>query len=179
MRGRAEGLGIIVGFLALAGALCVAQVGRGGSRWLTALGDAQRTSWVRIDDKISPQTMAAPGFALQWSRKLDNQPRGPYGLTQGVTASGVTLFVPMSLVAGSSNTVFALDNDLGYLVWQRHFDASVPAATAACPGGLTSAATRIVPLDATATTATANPFGSGRGAAGYRSLVGEKVIVTC
>src|SRR5436190_12769911 len=173
MRARAPRLGIVVGFAALSGALCFAQVGRGGSRWLTAFGDAQRTSWVRIDDKISTQTMAGPGFGLQWSKKLDNQPRGPYGLRQGVTASGVTLFVPMSLVAGSSNTVFALDNDLGYVVWQRRFDVSMPAPTTACPGGMTSAATRIVPLDATATTATANPFGGGRGAVGYRSLLGE------
>jgi len=173
MRARAQRFVIIACFAALAGALCFAQVGRGGSRWLTALGDAQRTSWVRIDDRISTQTMGGPGFGLQWSKKLDNQPRGPYGLRQGVTASGVTLFVPMSLVAGSSNTVFALDNDLGYVVWQRRFDVSMPAPTTACPGGMTSAATRIVPLDATATTATANPFGGGRGAVGYRSLLGE------
>ncbi|MEO7274070.1 MAG: hypothetical protein ABI211_18890 [Vicinamibacterales bacterium] len=160
--------------MALAGSVGLTQVGRGGSRWLTALGDAQRTSWVRVDDKISPETMAAAGFGLQWSRKLDNPARGPHGLTQGVTASGVTLFVPMSLVAGSSNRVFALDNDLGYLVWERRFDVTMPAPTVACPGGIASAATRIVPVDGTATTAAGNPFGGGgRGAVGYRTLLGE------
>ena len=44
--------------------------------------------------------MSKPGFELQWSSKLDNQTRGLAGLTQGVTASGVTLFVPTSLVGG-------------------------------------------------------------------------------
>ena len=93
-------------------------------------------------------------------------------VAQGVTASGVTLFVPMSLVAGSSNNIYAIDNDNGYIVWQRHFDAAVPAATPACPGGITSAATRIVRLDASAAPA-APGFGGRGGAVGYRSLLGE------
>jgi hypothetical protein len=149
------------------------QPGRGGSQWLTALADAQRTSWIRADDKISVEALTKPGFALQWRAKLNNQPRGLSGLSQGVSASGVTLFVPMSLVTGSSNNVYALDNDTGYVVWQRHFDAEMPAATAACAGGLTSAATRLVKVDASATAAAARlTFGGGAGV-GYRSLLGQ------
>src|SRR5215217_3871525 len=106
---------------ALAGSFAFAQVGRGGSQWPTALADAQRTSWVRTDDKISVQAMSSPGFDLRWTSTLDNQPRGVHGLGAGATASGVTLFIPMSLVTGSSNNVYAVDNDLGYVVWQRHF----------------------------------------------------------
>src|SRR3954454_10165252 len=148
------------------------QPGRGGSQWLTAFADAQRTSWVRADDKISIATMSKPGFELQWKVKLDNQARGSYGLGQGVSASGVTLFVPMSLLTGSSNNIYAIDNDTGYVVWQRHFDAAMPEPTAQCPGGITSAATRIVRPDASATTAAAG-LSFGRGAAGYRSLLGQ------
>ena len=158
---------------AVAGSLTFAQPGRGGSQWPTALADAQRTSWIRSDDKISVAALSKPGFGLQWKVKLDNQARGVHGLTQGVTAAGVTLFVPMSIVAGSSNNVYGIDNDLGYVVWQRHFDAPLPAATAACAGGLTSAATRIVTLDAPAAGG-ARGFGAGnRGAVGYRTLLGE------
>ena len=156
----------------LAASVVFTQPGRGGSQWLTASGDAQRTSWVRADDKISLEALSKPGFEQQWKAKLDNQPRGVFGLGQGVSAAGVTLFVPMSLVTGSSNNVYALDNDTGYLVWQRHFDAPMPAPTAACPGGITSGATRIVRLDAAATAA-APGLSFGRGAAGYRSLLGE------
>jgi hypothetical protein len=116
----------------------------GGSEWLTAQGDAQRTSWIRTDAAISVEALAKPGFDLQWKVKLENQPRHVNGLAQGVTANGVTLFVPLSLVTGSSNNVYSIDNDTGYLLWQRHFDAALPAATAACPGGITAAATRIV-----------------------------------
>ena len=126
---RGQRLMFVVLTSALAGSITFAQPGRGGSQWLTALADAQRTSWIRSDDKISVAALSKPGFELQWKAKLDNQPRGVHGLTQGVTASGVTLFVPMSLVAGSSNNVYGIDNDLGYVVWQRHFDAALAGCT--------------------------------------------------
>jgi hypothetical protein len=164
---------LITTFAAVVG-VALAQPGRGGgsSQWLTALADAQRTSWIRTDDKISPAALAKPGFALQWTSKLANQPRGVHGLTQGVTAAGVTLFVPMSVVGGSSNNVYGIDNDLGYVVWQRHFDAPLGPATAACSGGLTAPATRIVRAEELPAPPAAG-FGGGRGAVGYRSLLGE------
>lgn len=163
---------VVVAACVTAVTMPLAQPGRGGSQWLTALADAQRTSWVRTDDKVSIVSMSKPGFELQWKSRLDNQPRGLSGLSPGVSASGVTLFVPMSIVTGSSNNVYAIDNDTGYVVWQRHFDSTIPPATPQCPGGITSAATRIVRLDASATAASGG-LNFGRGAAGYRSLLGE------
>jgi hypothetical protein len=150
----------------------LAQPGRGGSQWLTALGDAQRTSWIRTDAKISVGSLGKPGFDLQWKAALDNQPRGTNGLANGVTANGVTLFVPMSIVAGSSNNVYAIDNDIGYVVWQRHFDLPLSASSPTCPGGITSAATRIVKLEASATAAPPT-ISFSRGIVGFRSLLGE------
>src|SRR4030095_15239616 len=142
--------------------VALTQPGRGGSQWLTAFGDAQRTSWIRADDKISVDALSKPGFDLQWKTKLNNQPRGVNGLSHGVSASGVTLFVPMSLVTGSSNNVYAIDNDTGYIVWQRRFAGTMPTSTPACPGGISSAATRIVRLDASATAAAPRlTFGGG------------------
>ena len=116
-----------------------------------------------------------PGFDLQWTSKLGNQSRGLAGLTQGVTASGVTLFVPTSLVAGSSNNLYMLDNDIGYVVWSRTFEGTLPAATAGCSGGITSAPTRIVSGAAAPTPpagAAAAPAGRGN-QQGYRSALGE------
>jgi hypothetical protein len=170
---RGYRLVVVILTAALAGSVVTAQPGRGGSQWLTSFADAQRTSWVRADDKISVGTVAKAGFELQWKVTLDNQPRAGHGLGQGVTASGVTLFVPISLVTGSSNNVYAIDNDIGHVVWQRHFDAALPAPTPACPGGSISAATRIVGLGPSATAAGGASRGSGRGAVGYRSLLGE------
>jgi hypothetical protein len=150
-----------------------AQVGRGGSAWLTARGDAQRTSWIRSDALVSVDAMSKPGFELQWKTKLENEDRGRYGLGAGVSAPGVTLFVPMSLVAGSSNNVYAIDSDTGYLVWQRHFDAPLPAATGACPGGTTSSPTRIVSLEPPPAAAAATPPGGGRSTQGYHTVLGQ------
>jgi hypothetical protein len=167
---RARRLLFVCGGCLVAGALSFAQVGRGGSQWLAPLADAQRTSWVRSDDKISVESLAKPGFELQWRTALDNKPRGLHGLWQGVTAAGVTLFVPMSVVTGSSNTVYGIDNDIGYVVWRRHFDAPLTAGTPQCPGGIASGATRIVRLDGSVPPG----FGGFGGAsAGYRSLLGE------
>jgi outer membrane protein assembly factor BamB len=154
-------------------AMAHAQVGRGGSAWLTARGDAQRTSWIRADALISVQAMSKPGFELQWKSTLENTNRRNYGLGGGVSAPGVTLFVPMSLVTASSNNVYAIDSDTGYLVWQRHFDATLPAATDACPGGTLSGPTRIVSVAPPAVTAAAPPGGGGRAAQGYRSVLGQ------
>ena len=146
-----------------------AQVGRGTTEWLTGGGDAQRTYWIRTDPKISVASVSQPGFELQWSAKLDTRARGVNGLQHGVTANGVTLFVPMSIVAGSSNDVYALDNDTGYVVWQRQFEGALPAVTAQCPGGTTAGATRIVPL--VPPPITLPP--AGRAVQAYRSVIGE------
>ena len=169
---RAQRLMIVGVASVLAGSYTFAQVGRGGTQWLTALGDAQRTSWVRADDKISVPSLSKPGFDLQWQAKLDNPPRGVHGLGPGVTAAGVTLFVPMSIVTGSSNKVYAIDNDLGYVVWDRKFDMTLPAPSDGCSGGITAGATRIVRVDGTIAPGFGG-FGGGRGAVGYRTLLGE------
>jgi hypothetical protein len=167
---RARRLLLVCGGCLLAGGLSFAQVGRGGSQWLAPLADAQRTSWVRSDDKLSVESLTKPGFELQWRAALGNKPRGVHGLGPGVTASGVTLFVPMSIVTGSSNNVYGIDNDIGYAVWRRRFDAPLTAGTPGCPGGIVSGATRIVSLDASVPPG----FGGFGGAsAGYRSLLGE------
>ena len=161
---RAQRLMIVVAASALAGSAAFAQIGRTGTQWLTASGDAQRTSSVPTDDRISVEALSKPGFELQWKVKLDNPPRGLHGLGQGVTATGVTIFVPMSIVTGSSNTVYGVDNDLGYVVWKRRFAAALPPPSDGCPGGISAGATRIVPLTPTITSRRA--FDTGRGSVG-------------
>jgi len=162
----------IVTASALAAVALWAQTRGGGSPWLTAFGDAQRTSWIPADAAISVDAMAKPGFELQWKVKLENQPRHQNGLGQGVTANDVTIFVPLSLVTGSSNNIYSIDNDTGYVLWQRHFDAALPAATAACPGGITAAGTRLVEVAPPSPTATA-ARGTAGVSAGYRGSVSE------
>src|SRR5262245_56138722 len=144
----------------------------GGAEWQASYGDAQRTSWIRTDAAISIESMSKPGFELQWRTKLENAPRGGSGLMQGVTVNGVMLFTPLSIVTGSSNNVFALDNDTGWTFWQRHFDAALPAPTAACPGGITASAARTANLTPPAAGGGRGFGGGGGGRGGYSSVIG-------
>src|SRR5689334_8628734 len=78
MRGAA--IAICGGAFVWTGALS-GQFGRGGGDWMTVGGDAQRSSWVRTDAKISKASMQKPGFALVWKVKLKNDPRGMAALS--------------------------------------------------------------------------------------------------
>jgi outer membrane protein assembly factor BamB len=159
-----------------ASGLVAAQGRGGGAEWPTTSGDAQRSSWIRTDANISVDSLSKPGFELQWKTKLDNQPRQGNSLAAGVTVNGVTLFTPLAIITGSSNNVYAVDTDTGSTFWQRHFDAALPSAsTAACPGGITSAATRMANLAPPPLPAArgAGAGGGGRGGTGYRGAVGE------
>ena len=64
----------------MAGSLAFAQVGRGGSQWLTPLADAHAHVVGASDEKISVEALSKGRFELQWTTKLENQPRGAYGL---------------------------------------------------------------------------------------------------
>ena len=146
--------------------------GRGNpNEWPTAYGDVQHTSWLRNDVNISPETMSEPGFELQWKTTLESPLRHGISLTSGVITSGVNIFTPLSMIAAPSNQIFAVDNDTGNLFWTRRFDGTLAAGTAACPGGISGAMTRMVSL----TTPEPGPGrgGGGRGRGSYNSAVGE------
>src|SRR6266853_444859 len=87
---------------------------RGGQEWLTSNADAQRSSWMRTDTKISVDSMRNRGFKS------------------------------MALVGGSSDTLYAIDIDLGRIYWKTHFTSTAPRQNSStlCPGGLTASATR-------------------------------------
>jgi hypothetical protein len=144
---------------------------RGGQEWLTSNADAQRSSWMRTDAKISGENMRKPGFQFLWKLRLDNEARQLNSLMQPVLVGniiGYRGFKSMALVGGSSDTLYAIDIDLGRIYWKTHFNS--PAArqnsSIACAGGLTAAATRPVNLTAFA------PARGGGNRNVARSLVG-------
>lgn len=157
---------------AIAAAVMVDAQSRGNpTEWPTAYADAQRTSWIRNDVNISPETMGGPGFELQWKTTLDSPVRHGVSLGPGVITSGVNIFTPLSTIAAPSNQVFAIDNDTGNLFWTRGFEGALAAGTAECPGGMSASLTRMVSLR------TQDPGpgrgGGGRGRGSYSSAVGE------
>src|SRR5690242_3106340 len=157
--------------------LCVspalAQFGRGAGEYNTAGGDAQRSGRVRTDAKISPAALAKPGFAFLWKQKLDSQPRQQNNLSQTLVMGGYIGyrgFRTFGFNAGASDKVYGFDVDLGRIEWQKSIPAGSGAATAACPGGVTSNIARVL---ATAFPQTGQG-GGGRGRGGAaKSDVGE------
>ena len=152
----------------VAGVALFAQGRNIGNDWPTALGDAQRTNWMRSDPNISIESLAKPGFELQWRAGLEGQ-RGLKPAVQGVTVNGVTLFTPLSIVTGA-NDVIAIDNDTGETFWYKSFGSAAAAGSGPCAAAPV-AATRQAPLVPAAPTMGGAGGRGGRG--GYSSAVGN------
>ncbi len=135
-----------------------------GRDWMTDNGDAQRSSWIRGDAKISKDTLQKPGFQFLWKLKLKNAPRQLNSLTPPSTLDrliGYRGFRMLGFVGGSSDNIFTIDTDLGRIEWEKHLKSTAPArvGTLACPGGMTTGVTR-------PTIATLPPLAGGRGGGG-------------
>jgi len=153
-----------------------AQFGR-GSGWATTGGDAQRSSWVRTDAKISRDSLQKPGFQSLWKLKLNNQAMQLNSLTGAMTLEGYIGyrgFRTLAHLGGSANKVFAVDTDLGRLEWEKQlpFTATPGANSMACPGGMTAEVTRAT-ASAIPTIPGARGGGGPRGGGGARSGVGD------
>src|SRR5215475_8219677 len=165
--------GILVAIISLS-AITSAAAQRGGQEWLNSNADAQRSSWIRTDAKISAKSLQKPGFQFLWKIKLDNEAKQLNSLAQPVILDrliGYKGFKSLAFVGASSDTLYAIDYDLGRLYWKTRFTGAPASqsATVLCPGGLTAAATRPTSL---------LPPAQGRGGGGNRvsaarSLVGD------
>jgi len=123
---------------------CLAAVPMGAADWVTHSGDFQRTGWQKDEIKISKDTLK--NIQLLYKIKLETKQRSVYSLygplivERAITDRG---FKEIAFVAGAGNDLFAVDADLGRLLWKKHFDwhAEVPETqqeTFLCPGGLTA-----------------------------------------
>jgi outer membrane protein assembly factor BamB len=132
--------------------------------WMTSANDAQRSSWVRMDAKISLESMREPGFQLVWKQRFDNQPRQlntlmpPALLDFYISYRG---FRSLAFFGGSADRVIAIDTELARLEWEKKYPTTAPStSTSGCPGGMTTAVTR--PTD-TAYPPVPSRGGEGRG----------------
>ena len=160
-----------------AGIILVGGVGlaqRGGGDWQTAGFDAQRSSWLRGDGKISVESMSKPGYKMIWKIKTPNAARHGSALTPPALLDffiGHRGFRTLAFVGASGNSAMGIDTDLGKMEWTATFAKTegLDGTTAACPGGMTSAVTRPVSLGYPGA---AQGRGFGRGAM-PKSAVGE------
>lgn len=141
---------------------------RGSPDWMTDGADAQRSSWIRTDPKISVERLRTPGFALVWKIKLDHEPGPAATLSRYIGYRGFRSFAFLGSTAGE---ITAIDTDLGRIEWKK----SVPASTAASDG---SAGCGPAMAEVTRATTAAFPGAqAGRGGSGRsgpaKSAVGE------
>jgi outer membrane protein assembly factor BamB len=132
-------------FVALLSPVAFAQ--RGSGDWMTNGFDAQRSYWVRNDEKISKASMSKPGFGLLWKVKPANMARQLNTLTPPslldfyISYRG---FRTLGFFGGSDDRVIAYDLHLSRVEWEKSYAAKSNrmAGTVACPGGLTANVTR-------------------------------------
>jgi len=120
-------------------ACCIGSVS--GGEWHTFGGNPQRTGWAKDETKINKDN--AKAMKLQWKVKLDNEFKDLNSLTVPVVAINLpTLngFKDIVIVAGASDTVFALDADVGKVLWHKKMQIEGtpknPAGGWLCPNAL-------------------------------------------
>jgi outer membrane protein assembly factor BamB len=145
-----------------------AQGGRGATDWVTAGGDAQRSSWVRTDPKISVSTVQKPGFQVAWKVKLNSEASVAVTLDRYIGYRGFRSF---ALAGSRSGDITAFDTDLGRIEWKKSLAAgATPRDSAApCAGGMTANVAR--PTGAALPAVPGGRGGGGRGSAA-KSAVG-------
>ncbi len=110
--------------------------------WLTFAGDAQRTGWARGEDTLNRDNVK--GLKLDWRLRLENEVKELNGLTVPVIIQGAITprgFKDLALVAGSADTLYAIDVDTGKLLWQKKFtNSGTPKSPPhwLCPNSLTA-----------------------------------------
>ena len=113
----------VVNILLLLPLCALAQFGRGAGEWNTLGADAQRSSWVRTDAKISVSAIQKGGFGLAWKLKLAD-PAAQANAFSGDTVLlngyiGYRGFRSLGYIAGAGGHIYAIDTDLGRLEWQK------------------------------------------------------------
>lgn len=90
--------------------------------WPTFGADAQRTSWARTETLINRDNVGT--LELKWKIRLENAPKELTSLTAPIVADQVKTIRGIKeyvVVAGSSDTIFAIDADTGKLAWKKTF----------------------------------------------------------
>ncbi len=177
----------LIALIAVSIALTVAaKAQRGNVDWVTDNADAQRSSWIRADAKISKESLQKKddpknAFQFLWKMKVKNAPNQLNSLMPPATLDrliGYRGFRMLGFFGGSSDNIFTLDTDLGRMEWEKHLKSNAPAqaGTMTCPGGMTTAVAKptlaAIPPSPTAAMAggRSNPAKSAVGEAGQGAV---------
>lgn len=130
--------------------------GRTNSDWPTIGADAQRTSWMRNEGKLSAAAIAnaapdKPAVQLLWKSKLDTQAGRPVALGQPLLLQNIIShmgFKALAFVATSAEVVYAIDYDLNRVYWRQPLSTAARGArTGTCGSGVPAVtrAARVIP----------------------------------
>jgi outer membrane protein assembly factor BamB len=121
------------------GALLVSPVARGQGPprgfWTVADGDAAHNNWQKAETEITTATVARD-FKFLWKVKLGAKSTKSSSFSEPLLFPGLISgrgFKDMALW-GDANTLYAVDSELGTVVWQKDFKAQSPGAHPACGG---------------------------------------------
>ncbi|HZS56190.1 MAG TPA: hypothetical protein VFA65_17435 [Bryobacteraceae bacterium] len=148
----------------------MAAFGRGDASWATSGADAQRSSWVRTDPKISKEGVQKPEFKYLWKLKLTDNPSHPNSLTPAVILNryiGYRGFRDLAFVENNGTAIYGIDDDLGRIEWTVH-DPQAQQASACAVGTVAGVARPVL----AAFPSPSVGFGFGRGGPAH-SGVGE------
>jgi PQQ-like domain len=147
-----------------------------GGEWTTTAGDAQRTAWMRADERLTKEVVGEGQFRFLWKMKFDNESRQWHSLTEPILLDrliGYRGFKALAFIGGSADRLFSLDTDLARPYWTTHVTYAAatggqPPSSWECPGGLLATPSRRANLAPSA-------FGGGGGGGGgsAKSTVGE------
>jgi len=111
--------------------------------WTTGGYDAQRSSWVRAEGKISAATLQRPGFQLLWKLEVVDPSTAERALTPPVLLDlviGYRGFRALAFLGAPSDHAVAIDTDLGRVEWERRFAPGAPST-----GGVPACARAMTP----------------------------------
>jgi hypothetical protein len=113
--------------------------------WPSTAGNPQRDGWAQGETGLSKENIANKQIQLLYKYKFDNEAKGltdigsPIDLTSIIGYQG---FKQLLFIGGSSDTVYALDPDVGSLFFKTKFDPMDKVAggssSALCSGGMTA-----------------------------------------
>jgi outer membrane protein assembly factor BamB len=105
--------------------------GQAPGNWPLPHNDAEHSGWQKAETKLSKDTVAGQ-FKFLWKIKLEKKAKGPASFSEALLAPRLINAEGFKdlVIWGSKDTVYAVDSELGTVVWQKHFD--VPAKQGTC-----------------------------------------------
>jgi outer membrane protein assembly factor BamB len=116
----------------LCSGIALAQGGAKGD-WSMAGEDAGQSSWQKAETKLAKDSIAG-NFKFLWKIKLGQPSKEAPSFSEPLLAPRLINAEGFKDIVywGTSDTLYAVDSELGNLLWQKHFDLEAPQGSTGC-----------------------------------------------